>query len=217
MFALARVAFPAIVSPSIARGPPIWGLEACRLFSSSRTIFKFYRPQPTDAELREMNPGVRWYYKNRHDPAVRQRYCETTQLRYVKLKQKRLEDPEFEKSENARWRVYNRKHGVKQRVPSMFRRLLRRMPESQKDAYDWKSHRPIVMSEPRPMTCDVCLTHVTRGTLWWERIDHQSASGTSDAKQYTCHSCYMHQDPDKILPRGCESYVLGSGKRFPKP
>jgi hypothetical protein len=217
MFALPKTVFSAVTLPFNTRCQSAWRLELWRLFSSSRTIFKFSRPQPTDAELLEMSPNLRWYYMKRNDQEFRHNRTATTQLRYIKLRQQMLEDPQLEKSTKAQWRENNQKFWGRRRIKSMLRKALQRMPESQRDAYDWKSHRPIVMSEPRLMTCDVCLTHTVRGTLWWQRIDRQSASGTSDAKQYTCHSCYMDQDSDKILPRGLESYVLGSGKRFPKP
>lgn len=217
MFALPKLAFSAVTLSFKTRHQSAWRLELWRLFSLSRTIFKLHRPQPTDAKLLELSPRMQRYYERREDPAFRQKLAAMARLRYAKLRQQRQNDPEIEKSQRARRREDSEKLSDKQRSMIMFRLLMQRLSKSQRDAYHWKSHRPIVMSEPRLMTCDVCLTRTVGGKLWWERIDVQNACGTSGAPQYTCHSCYMDQDSDKILPRGLESYVLGSGQWFPRP
>lgn len=218
MFALPKVAFSAVILTFNAWCQSVSGPGIRRNLSSSQITCKFTRSQPTDAELLEMPPALRRYYQKRIDPAFRQDHAAKARLAHARLQQQHQDDPEYQKNQQARWREYNRKYqnddGNRRR--KSFRLWLQRIPESQRNAYSWKTHRPIILSEPQRLTCDVCLVSTARSTLWWERIVSQNASGTSDIKQYTCHSCYMDQEASDVLPRGLENYVIGSGARLPK-
>jgi hypothetical protein len=206
------------ISPIFKRYQPVLGLDLSRLFSSSQERSKFARPDPTDAELLEMSPDLRYYYKTRHDPVARLRRVEAQRLIDAKLKQQCKDDPEFKQREQARWRAANQRHRMRGGYPirKAIEGWLRKIPESQREAYSWKTHLPVIFPESQLLTCS-CSDYPAKSKLWWKRLDHHDTPETSGADVYMCHSCYMDQDMSQILPSGLENHVIGSGKRWPKP
>jgi hypothetical protein len=206
-------------SPIFKRYQPVLGLDLSRLFASSQTRSKFARPDPTDAELLEMSPDLRYYYKTRHDPVARLKRVEAQRLIDARLKQQRKDDPEFKQQEQARWRAGDQRQRMREdhAIRHAFRLWLQRIPKSQREAYSCKTHLPVIFPESQLLTCSVCSDYPAKSRLWWKLLDHDDTPETSGAEVYMCHSCYMDQDMSQILPSGLENHVIGSGKRWPKP
>lgn len=219
MFALLKNALAVELSALVSHHRPVLRLDLTRLFTSSQTRSKFRRPEPTEVELLEMSHQLRHYYLTRHDPVAHRKRVETQRLLDMNLKQRRKDDPKFQQQERARWRAADhiRRMHNGSRIRDAFRAWLRSIPEWQRNAYDWKTHLPIVFSEAQRMTCNVCSGSPHKAKLWWERRESHSAPDTTDTKRWTCHSCYMEQKMTDVLPRGCEDHVIGSGKRWPLP
>ena len=186
MLALLKNVFSTATSPRIIHHQELSSFGLIRLFSSSQTRSKFHRPQPTNAEMLTMDRKLRWYYKHRNDPITHQKSIERQRVLTAKLKQWRLNDPEFKQKELALWRKWTKKNKSEEHylAISSFRRWLLSIPESQREAYSWKTHVPIVFSESQCMTCSVCSDLLRKARLWWERLDNHSAPGESNAKQY---------------------------------
>jgi hypothetical protein len=219
MFALLKNALSVEMFASTFRSRPGAHLDLIRSFASSQTRSKFRRPEPTEAELLEMSKQLRHYYLTRHDPTAHRRRVEIQRVLDMKLKQRRKDDPKFQQQERARWRAADRirRAGEGQRNRDSFGSWLRSIPEWQRNAYDWKTHVPVVFPEAQRITCNVCPGSPHKAKLWWEPRESHSVPETSDAKQWTCHSCYMKQEVTDILPKGLENHVIGSGKRWPLP
>lgn len=216
MFALFKDAFSVARSLITTNQQPLSGYGPFRVFTSSQIQSKFRKAQPTEAELLEMSPALRYYYeKLREDPEFRRDRVEYRKLVTEKWRQRRQDDPEFYKQELARWNNLSRSDEY--RLRKAFYEWLRRVPESQRLAYAWKTHLPVVFRESRGLTCSVCSGHPTNSRVWWKSLDSHDASRTSDAQEYTCHSCYMDQDKSEIFPAELQNHDIGSRKRWPKP
>jgi hypothetical protein len=219
MFALLKNALSVESSASIPHHRPVLRLDLTHLFTSSQTRCKFRRPDHTDAELLEMSPPLRHHYLTRHDPVARLKRIEAQRPINAKLKQRRKDDPKYQQQETARWRAAHqaRRSNEGSRTRDLFGAWLEGIPERQRKAYDWKTHVPVVFPEGQRMTCSVCSESRYKAKLWWERLNSHSAPETSDAKQWTCHSCYMEREMTDVLPRGFEGHVIGTRKRWPLP
>ena len=216
MLALLRNALSAAFPLSKVNRQVVSDFGFLRLFTSSQTRSKFLRPQPTDDELAQMSRTLMYYYRTRNDPVSHQKRIERVRVFRAKSMQT---DPEYRQKEAARQRRYREAHPTSATVREIkcLDKWLRRIPASQRKAYAWRTHLPIMFPESRRLKCSVCSDNAKKSRLWWERLNSHSAAGTSDAKQYTCHSCYTEQDMSEILPRGLEHHVFGSGKKCPKP
>ncbi|KEQ73062.1 hypothetical protein M436DRAFT_47659 [Aureobasidium namibiae CBS 147.97] len=199
---------------SITNRQPRSGYGLVRLFSSSHPRIKFRR-HPTEAELLEMSPSSPWYYKTREDPESRRRRNMHQKLVHERVKQRRQDDPEYNLKVLSRWR--NKSKNEDHRLLGSLRRWLTEIPASQREAYAWKTHLSVVFPEKQRFTCIVCADYPANSRVWWKRLDGHTAPATSDAQEYTCHSCYMDQDSFKIYPVEFENHVPGPGKKKPKP
>lgn len=214
MLALLKDALSVARSLIITNRQPRPGYGLIRIFSSSQTRNKFWR-YPTEDELREMPPNMRWYYKTREDPESRRSRNRHQKLVDERMRQRRKDDPEYNREVLSRGR--NRQRSGEHNSREYFRRWLIEIPESRREAYAWKTHLPVVFSEKRRFTCNVCSDYPAYSRVWWKRMDGPTAPAISEAQEYTCQSCYMDQGPSKIYPVEFENHVPGRGKNKPKP
>lgn len=214
MLALLKDTLSVARSLIITNRQPGSGYSLMRLFSSSQAWSKFWR-HPTEAELLKMSPDLQRYYKTREDPESRRRRNMHQKLVDERRRQRRQDDPDYDLKVLSAWR--NKSRNEEYGIRKSFRGWLIRTPESQREAYAWKTHLPIVFPEKQRFTCTVCADYPAKSTVWWKRLDDHTAPATSGVQEYTCHSCYMDQDPSKIYPVEFGNHVPGKGKRNPMP
>jgi len=61
----------------------------------------------------------------------------------------------------------------------------------------WKTHRPVIYTTPVQHRCESCgITRLRGSRFVWQSI--------AQPDSYSCHACYMKQEPEVCMPKGYE-------------
>lgn len=146
------------------------GMSRCGMFRSFSSCFaRAARRSPTEIELSKMSARRRWYYRKMEDPAFREQESASRRLKVLENHTKMLALPES--PERAQYlatrRVTYRRFHHKMRESRSMREWLHRLPDDQREAFDWKTHRPMMYPERVQKTCSTCLASYMHGSRLW--------------------------------------------------
>ncbi|KAH0294737.1 hypothetical protein KCU62_g449, partial [Aureobasidium sp. EXF-3399] len=131
-----------------------------------------------------MSAYQRWYYKKRDDPIWWREYLDS----------KRPRTKEY---------LDNMKR------TGRYAQLKETGLANKREAFEWKTHLPVVYPERVRKTCSTCHAYHAHGArLWWQDLH--------DPDKFVCQICYTKNGIAAAMPKGHEDFVMGSGK-WPKP
>lgn len=146
------------------------GLSRCGIFRSFSSCFTHAaRWSPTDEELSTMSPSRRWYYRKMEDPAYRDQECARNRPKTAIYRAKMrasTESPEYAHFLAVR-RASSRKHYKETSESSSMARWLRSLSVDQREAFNWKTHLPVVYPERVRKSCSTCLASYMHGAKLW--------------------------------------------------
>lgn len=146
----------------------LWsGCGLSRAFSSCQ--IRAARRIPTEEELSTMSPSLKWYYKKMADPVWRRNrtddYRPRREAYFDRIRRTgRYEHHRVKQSVRERARYHQQP--IHRFAKNMANWLLR-LSVNPQQAFEWKTHSPMIYPEAARKTCSVCLSSYVRGSRIW--------------------------------------------------
>lgn len=146
------------------------GLSTCGSWRSFSSSWRWSaRRTPTEAEVSNMSYRMRWHYRKMEDPAFREKRAARSRPQSAELHATMLalpESPERARYLAVRRAGYRRSYEKRRDIAGISKWLLR-ISDDRREAFDWKTHRPVVYSERVHKTCSTCLSSYMHGSKLW--------------------------------------------------
>ena len=127
------------------------------------------RRTPTEEELSTMSAYQRWYYKKADDPIWWRRYLDSKKpwaKKYQENMKRTGRYAQLKENELANKRVrYHQK--LEHRFTKCMNSWLFRLSVNVQEAFEWKTHLPVVYPERVRTTCSTCHAHHVHGARLW--------------------------------------------------
>jgi hypothetical protein len=135
------------------------GCGSSRPFSSCQ--IRAARRVPTEEELSTMSPKSRQYYKQMEDPLFRRQRSDkrmSRSLEYFDNLRQKGEYASYLEKRNASLKArYHNQPGFK--FSNCMLKWLLRLTGNPREAFEWKTHLPMIYQERVRKTCSTCLSH----------------------------------------------------------